>query len=111
MVSPSISGRVAIINGDDHCRCLNCLASLGSAILTYDLLVVVTRDAGQLPPLLKKAGLVVEAHESTKVTVMRVTRAINDLVLSEDPQSDDLIHPDTLMPHVSRLISQKAGHG
>ena len=93
------------------CRCSTCMASLGMAIMNLELLVVVTRDRTQLPTLLKKAALVVEAHESTKVTAMRIVRAINDLVLSVDPQSDDLIHPDDIMPHLKRFYAQEVGHG
>jgi len=111
MVQSTIKTRVAIINADGMCRCSNCMASLGIAIMNLELLVVVTRDRTQLPTLLKKAALVVEAHESTKVTANRIVRAINDLVLSEDPESDDLIHPDDLMPYVQRLYAQQVGHG
>ena len=111
MVKSTIQTRVAIINFDGMCRCSNCMASLGMAIMNLELLVVVTRDRSQLPTLLKKASIVVEAHESTQVTAMRIVREINDLVLSEDPESDDLIHPDDLMPHVKRLYAQQVGHG
>lgn len=110
MVQSTIKTRVAIINYDGMCRCSNCMASLGMSLMNLELLVVVTRDRTQLPTLLKKAALVVEAHESTKITAMRIVRAINDLVLSEDPDSDDLIHPDDLIPHLQRLYAQQVTH-
>ena len=87
------------------------MAAIGHAILNLELLVVITRDATQLPTLIKKAAIMVEAHDSAKVTAMRVVRALNDLVLERDPESDDLIHPDDITPHVSRLMAQQAGHG
>lgn len=111
MVSTTFQTRVAILNLDNVCRCQSCMAAIGHAILNLELLVVITRDATQLPTLIKKAAIIVEAHDSTKVTAMRVVTAINDLVLAQDPQSDDLIHPDDLIHHVSRLFSQQVGHG
>lgn len=87
MVQSTIKAGVAIINFDGMCRCNSCMASLGMAIMNLELLVVITRDRTQLPTLLKKAALVVEAHESTKVTAMRIVRAINDLVLSDCSRS------------------------
>ena len=112
MVAPTIMGRVAIVSLDRDCRCLNCLASLGSGMLTWDLLIVVTqREATQLPPLIQKAAIVVQACESSKLTAARVARAINDLTLRQDPESDDLVHPDDLIPHVNRLFAQQVGHG
>lgn len=111
MVTSTIQTRVAILNLDNVCRCQSCMAAIGHAFLNLELIVVITRDAMQLPTLIKKAAIIVEAHDSPKVTAMRVVRALNDLVLEQDPESDDLIHPDDITPHVSRLMSQNVGHG
>lgn len=111
MVSTTLKARVAILNLDNVCRCQSCMSAIGHAFLNLELLVVITRDATQLPTLVKKAAIIVEAHDSTKVTAMRVVRALNDLALEQDPESDDLIHPDDITPHVSRLMSQQVGHG